>query len=79
LGHQIRRDRCDNPPDPATIRRNSPAQESLLRLLDQPRTIEELQAMTGKSRSAIGNSLSGLLESIAIKKLQKGRYEARTA
>ncbi|NPD66323.1 hypothetical protein HN018_23455 (plasmid) [Lichenicola cladoniae] len=61
-GVWVRRDRCQNAPDPANIQRNCPAQEMVLRHLTKPRTLDDLLQKTGQSRSKLQHSLLKLQE-----------------
>ena len=61
-GVWVRRDQCMNAPNPETIRRNNPAQEFLLRHLQQPRSIDELQQITGRNRSRLRSLLSRMVK-----------------
>lgn len=60
-GVWVRRDQCVNAPNPQTIRRNNPAQEFLLQL-HEPRTIDELQQITGRNRSKLRSLLSKMVK-----------------
>ena len=67
-GVWVRSDRCQHAPDPATIRRNNPAQDALLEHLAQPRTVEDLERLTGKSRSKIRDLLTKMLASASVER-----------
>lgn len=61
-GVWVRQDRCSNAPDPASIRRNYPAQDVVLAHLKEPRTFADLLQKTGQSRSTLQHSLLKLQE-----------------
>jgi hypothetical protein len=73
-GVWVRRDCCDNAPDPSTIRRNFPAQEALLRHLSEPRTLEELEQASGTPRSTFREALTKLVDSGAVLRQSDDRY-----
>ncbi len=60
-GVWVRCDQCVNAPNPQTIRRNNPAQEFLLLHLQEPRSIDELQQITGRDRSKLRSLLSKMV------------------
>jgi DNA-binding transcriptional ArsR family regulator len=68
-GVWVRRDKNDAPPDHASIRRPNPAQERLLSLLTEPKTLAELQEIT-KRRGDI-------LLAILMKLIKRGDIEHR--
>jgi hypothetical protein len=72
----VRCDRCPLAPDPATIRRNNPAQDALLEHLAQPRTVEDLERLTGKSRSKIRDLLTKMLASGSIERQPGDKFAA---
>lgn len=57
-GVWVRRDKCDAPPDQATIRRNNPAQERLLAHLSEPKTLVDLVQLTGRRGDTLRTVLS---------------------
>ena len=61
-GVWVRRDRCVDAPNPQTIRRNNPAQEFLLLQLHEPRTVDDLQQITGQERSRLRSLLSKMVK-----------------
>ena len=67
-GVWVRRDRCMDAPDPGTIRRNNPAQEFLLQHLQEPRTIGDLQRITGQERSKLRSALSKMVKGAVIER-----------
>lgn len=52
-GVWVRRDRCTDAPAPDTIQRSLPAQDRLLRHLEAPRTVSQLERITGRSQSQL--------------------------
>jgi hypothetical protein len=75
-GVWVRSDRCQHAPDPATIRRNNPAQDALLEHLAQPRTVEDLERLTGKSRSKIRDLLTKMMVSASVERQPDDRFTA---
>jgi DNA-binding IclR family transcriptional regulator len=73
-GVWVRRDCCDNAPDPATIHRNFPAQEALLKCLDKPRSLDELETVTGSPRTRLHELLVKLVASGAVRQRPGDRY-----
>jgi predicted transcriptional regulator len=63
----VRRDKCDAPPDQATIRRSNPAQERLLEHLSEPKTLAELVGLTGRRGDT--------LRTILMKMAKRGQIE----
>jgi hypothetical protein len=61
-GVWVRRDKCPNPPDPATIRRTCPAHDVLLQHLQQPKTLADLEQITGSRGADIQASLTNLIK-----------------
>jgi len=68
-GVWVRRDKCECPPDHASIRRRNPAQDELLALLDEPKGLTELQEITNRR----GDTLRATL----VKMLKRGDIEHR--
>lgn len=64
----MRRDRCVDAPDPETIQRNNPAQEFLLQHLHEPRTIDDLQRITGQERSKLQSALSKMVKRTLVER-----------
>jgi hypothetical protein len=75
-GVWVRRDCCADAPDPSTIRRNFPAQEALLKHLSEPRTLDELEQVSGSPRSRIYEPLTKLVALGAVKRQPDNRYAA---
>ena len=67
-GVWVRRDQCMDAPDPQTIRRNNPAQEFLLQHVQEPRTIGDLQRITGQERSKVQSALSKMVKGAVIER-----------
>jgi DNA-binding transcriptional ArsR family regulator len=68
-GVWVRRDKCAAPPNHASIRRPNPAQDELLALLDEPKTLTELQDIT--------NRRGDILLAILMKMIKRGDIEHR--
>jgi len=52
-GVWVRRDRCGGAPEQHSIRRDNPAQDRLLPLLQEPKTLDELALITGRSQKTL--------------------------
>ncbi len=60
-GVWIRRDKCRNPPDQAAITRNCPVQDALLRHMQQPATLNDLERRTGTPRPTLRTLINLML------------------
>ena len=67
-GLYIRTDRCDNPPDHASIVRHSPERDAVLQHLDQERSCLELIDLTGKSERFLRPILAKLVAKQHVRK-----------
>jgi hypothetical protein len=61
-GVWVRQDKCPNPPDPATIRRSCRARDVLLQHLQQPKTLADLEQITGGRGADLQAALTKLIK-----------------
>jgi hypothetical protein len=71
-GVWVRRDKCKNPPDQTSIRRGRPTQDALLDHLHEPKTLEELEQITGNPRRSLQSALTAMVKRMAITKGDDG-------
>jgi hypothetical protein len=73
-GVWVRRDKCKNPPDQASIRRGRPTQDALLDHLHEPKTLEELEQITGDPRRTIQAALATMVKRAALERGDDGKF-----
>jgi hypothetical protein len=73
-GVWVRRDKCTNPPDQTSIRRGRPSQDVLLDHLHEPKTLDELEQITGNPRRSLQSALTAMVRRAAIEKGGDGRF-----
>jgi CRP-like cAMP-binding protein len=73
-GVWVRRDKCTNPPDQTSIRRGRPVQDALLYHLQEPKTLDELEQITGSPRRCLQSALTALVERAVITKEDGGKF-----
>ena len=67
-GAYIRADRCDNPPEHASIIRTCPEQDAVLRHLGEERTVAELIEITGRPERLLRGTLARLISTGRVRK-----------
>jgi predicted transcriptional regulator len=75
-GVWVRRDKCENPPDQTSIRRGRPTQDTLLDYLHEPKTLEELEQISGDPRRTIQAAVAAMVERAVITKEDGGKFVA---
>jgi len=73
-GVWVRRDKCDNPPDQTNIRRGRPTQDALLDHLQEPKTLDELEQITGDPRRSLLYTLTAMVKRAALKRDDDGTF-----
>jgi hypothetical protein len=73
-GVWVRRDKCKNPPDQTSIRRGRPTQDALLDHLRDPKTLEELEQITGDPRRTIQAALAAMVKRAALERGDDGTF-----
>lgn len=73
-GVWVRRDKCDNPPNQTSIRRGRPTQEALLDHLRDPKTLEELEQITGNPRRSLQSALTAMVKRAALERGDDGKF-----
>jgi hypothetical protein len=73
-GVWVRRDKCENPPDQTSIRRGRPTQDTLLDYLHKPKTLEELEQITGDPRRTIQAALAAMVKRAAVERGDDGKF-----
>jgi hypothetical protein len=67
-GVWVRRDKCDDPPDQTGIRRGRPMQDELLDHLHEPKTLDDLERITGDPRCRLRSALTAMVRRAVIEK-----------
>ena len=75
-GVWVRRDKCANVPDYASIRRNNPAQERLLAHLREPKSLTDLMQLTGLRGDNVMQSLKKMAKRGEIEQRQDDLFAA---
>jgi hypothetical protein len=73
-GIWVRRDKCVNPPDQTSIRRGRPTQDALLDHLHEPKTLEELEQITGNPRRCLQSALIAMVKRASLERGDDGRF-----
>lgn len=73
-GVWVRRDRCTDAPAPDTIQRSLPAQDWLLQHLEKPRTVKELERITGRSQSELRSLLAKMEHRAVVERRPERKF-----
>jgi len=75
-GVWVRRHRCTNAPDPETIQRSLPTHDWLLQHRGEPRTIRDLERITGRRQSALRSLLAKMERRAVVEQQPEHKFAA---